>query len=228
MTYQDFKVRWNGRRINYDGVYFYQCVDLILQYIADCYGITSGVWGNAIDYWYNPKAPLLQKFDKLATTNCQPGDIVVLFGLNGNIYGHIGICDHQDANNVWMFEQNGATGNGSGTGKDAPQVWRSVPKTRIAGILRPKPSQPAPPPVTPAPRVQTVFLPGSVRSWALYRVGSGLRKGTSDQIATLAPWQYGGLTYKIEGWVGDVAVIIQTQMFGRGVIWLKGTEAVIK
>jgi hypothetical protein len=47
--------------------------------------------------------------------------------------------------------------------------------------------------------------------------------------ARLAPYQFPpGLTYKIEAWVGDYAVVIQTQMFGRGTIWVKNTEAVIK
>ena len=93
-------------------------------------------------------------------------------------------------------------------------------------MLRPK-AAPAPAPAPPAAR-STVFLPGSVQSWRLYRVGSYLRPNTTDQIARLAPAQFGGLTYKIESWVGDYAVVITTQMFGRGVIWVKGTEAIIK
>lgn len=223
-AYTDFKAEWLGRRIDYDRVYAYQCVDLILQYIYEKFGIASGVWGNAIDYWQHTSGALLQKFDRVQTTDCQPGDIVVLYGLAGNPYGHIGICDSQDANNVTILEQNGA-GGATGTGRDAIET-RAIPKSRIAGILRPKGSAPAPGPQPPA--TGTVFLPGDVQSWRLYRVNSGLRPNTSDQIATLAPSQFGGLTYKIVGWVGDYAVIIDTQMFGRGVIWVKGTEAVIK
>lgn len=221
--YQDFKNRWLGRQIDYDHVYAYQCVDLILEYVKECYGLSSGVWGNAIDYWRKPTATLLTKFDLVASTDCRQGDIVVLNGLAGNPYGHIGICDSQDGANVTILEQNGATGNGSGVGGDAIRL-RAVPKSRIAGLLRPKG---AAAPTTPQTS-GSVTLPASVRTWRLYRVGSGLRPNTSDQIAILTPYAYGGLTYRIESWVGDYAVVIQTQMFGRGVIWVKGTEAIIK
>lgn len=224
MNYQDFKNEWNGRRVDYDRVYAYQCVDIILEYVKELFGLPSGVWGNAIDYWNRPTGALLTKFDKVSTTDCHEGDIVVLYGLSGNPYGHVGICDHQDDSNVYLLEQNG-TGSGDGLGRSAIGVWRAIPKSRIAGVLRPQ-SAPVPAP-EPAPARGTVFLPGDVQSWRLYRVGSYLRPNTSDQIAVLAPAAFGGLTYKIVSWVGDYGIVIDTQMFGRGVIWVKGTEAVI-
>lgn len=220
MTYQNFKNEWLGRRVDYDRVYAYQCVDLIAQW---CYenGIT-GVYGNAIDYAQRPSPNFRNNF--VQVSDYQAGDVVVLYGLSGNPYGHIGLCDHVDASGVWLLEQN-ATGSADGLGRSAIGVYRAIPSSRVAGVYRLKSSVPTPP---PAPARQTVTLPASVRSWRLYRIGSGLRPNTSDQIAVLAPSQYGGLTYKIEAWVGDYAVVIQTQMFGRGVIWLKGTEAIIK
>ncbi len=225
MNYEQFKAAWLGRRVDYDNVFAYQCVDLILQYIKDCYGLNTGVWGNAIDYWTRPSAPLLTKFDLIPTTDCQQGDIVVLWGLSGNPYGHIGICDSQTSSTVRLLEQNGY-GGGDGIGKNAVGIYREISKSRIAGILRPK--KPPVQPPAPAPARQTVTLPAWAQSWRLYRVGSYLRPNTTDQIAVLAPAAFGGLTYKIEGWVGDYAVIIQTQMFGRGVIWVKNTDAIIK
>lgn len=223
MDYQNFKNEWLGRRVDYDHVYAYQCVDLILQYAKDCLGLPSGVWGNAIDYWRKPTATLLTKVDLVATTDCKPGDIVVLYGLAGNPYGHIGICDSQSGSTVRLLEQNGA-GNATGTGRDAIGIYRDIPKSRIAGVLRPKVYVPVPTP--PAAR-STVTLPASARTWRLYHVGSGLRPDTSDQKAVLTPYAYGGITYKIVSWVGDYAVVVDTQMFGRGVLWVKGTEAII-
>jgi hypothetical protein len=225
MSYATFKTRWNGRRIDYDHVYAYQCVDLILIYVKEEYGLASGVWGNAIDYWRRPTPALLTRFSLVSGSNCQQGDIVVLNGLAGNPYGHIGICESQTGTTVKLLEQNGV-GSGTGTGRDAIGVYRDVPKTRIAGLLRPKVvsiPQPAAPPAR-----STVFLPGSERTWSLYYVGSMLRPRTSDVKAVLAPYLYGGLTYKIVSWVGDYAVVIDTQMFGRGVVWIRGTSAVIK
>lgn len=222
MSYATFKARWNGSRVDYDHVYAYQCVDLILEYIKEEYGIASGVWGNAIDYWNRPSAPLLAKFDVVPGKDCQQGDIVPLYGLAGNPYGHIGICESQTADTVTLLEQN-ATGSGDGLGKSAIGVYRQIPKSRVPGVLRPKVA-PVPPPA-PAPARSTVFLPATERTWSLYRVGSYLRPNTSDVIAVLSPAMFGGLTYKIVSWVGDYAVVIDTQMFGRGVIWTKGTSA---
>jgi len=84
MSYQAFKHRWIGRRIDYDHVYAYQCVDLILIYVKEEFGLPAGVWGNAIDYWRKPTATLLTKFNVVSSTECQQGDIVILNGLSGN------------------------------------------------------------------------------------------------------------------------------------------------
>lgn len=222
MKYVDFKQEWLGRSVDYDKVYAKQCVDLILQW---CYenGIPTGVWGNAIDYATKPTATFASKFDRVG--NYQQGDVVPLYGLTGNPYGHIGLLDSEGATTIRLLEQN-AVGTATGTGRDAIGVYRDIPKSRVAAIYRLKGVTPTPPP--PAAR-STVFLPSSVRSWRLYRVGSYLRPNTSDQIAVLAPSQFPpGLTYKIEAWVGDYAVVIQTQMFGRGTIWVANTEAIIK
>lgn len=224
MDYSQFKAEWLGKRVDYDHVYAYQCVDLILEYIKECYGIPSGVWGNAIDYWNHPSTPLLDKFDKISTTTCVQGDIVILYGMPGNPYGHIGVCDHQDASGVWLLEQN-KNGDATGLGGSAIGVYRAIPTSRIAGVLRSK-SAPVPQP-TPAPASSTVFLPPTDRSWNLYYVGSLLRPNTTDVKAVLAPYRFDGITYKIVSWVGDYAVVVDTQMFGRGVVWVKGTDAVI-
>lgn len=137
MAYVDFKNEWTGRRVDYDHVYGYQCVDLITQYVKECFGLPTGVYGNAIDYWYKPTPTLLTKFEKTSGTNANTGDIVILNGLPGNPYGHIGICDHQDASGIWLLEQNGWTGNGSGTGGDAIGIHRATSTSRLAGILKP-------------------------------------------------------------------------------------------
>lgn len=222
--YKSFKDEWNGRRIDYDHVYSYQCVDLILEYYKEIAGQASGIWGNAIDYWTKPTAAQVSVSDRVGAGDVKQGDVVVLSGLAGNPYGHIGIFDTNGSTTFRMLEQNGA-GSGTGTGKDAVGVWRDIPKSRILGGWRLRGA--AAPTVPPAR--STVFLPSSVPTWRLYYIGSYLRPNTTDQKAVLAPRLYPpGLTYKIEGWVGDYAVIITTQMFGRGVIWVKNTEAVIQ
>jgi hypothetical protein len=143
MDYQTFKNKWLGKRVDIDGVYGFQCADLVKQYMLECYGIPNGAYGNAIDYWYNTSPKVLTKFERVSTTAARRGDIVIFKGVNGNPYGHIGICD-SDAGLIYVntLEQNGSTGNGSGTGGDAIRV-RGIPRWRVVGVLRPRAAKPA-------------------------------------------------------------------------------------
>jgi hypothetical protein len=152
--FDSFQTEWLGRSIDFDHVYAYQCVDLILQYIYECYGI-NGAYGNAIDYWNTPDAKLLTKFYKWQGNDIQKGDIAIFHGLPGNPYGHIGIATgNTTANQLEILEQNGATGNGSGTDGNAIRT-RYIDRSRLAGLLRPMvTSAPAAPPPPPAPRYQ--------------------------------------------------------------------------
>lgn len=140
MTYAEFKNKWLGKRVDADSLYGFQCVDLVKQYAVECYGVNGK--GNAIDWWYNPSPTILTKFDRVSTSSARRGDIVIFKGVNGNSYGHIGICD-SDAGliNVNTLEQNGSTGNGSGVGGDAIRV-RGIPRWRVVGVLRQKVAKP--------------------------------------------------------------------------------------
>lgn len=220
------------RRIDYDHVYKYQCVDWILEVLYEVDGIGSGVWGNAIDYWNKPTATLQLHFDPVYGSDAVKGDLVVLKtrGYNGDPKndpgdGHVGwATGNINGTQLEISEQNGSTGNGEGLGGDAIRT-RWVDRSRVAGMWRRKVAvAPAAPGPTPAAGT-LVHLPASVASWAAYRRGSGLRKGTSDQVGTLAPSKFGGLTYPVEGWVGDYGVNITTQTYGQVTIWVKGTSA---
>lgn len=138
MTYKQFESKWLGRRVDIDKVFDYQCVDLVKQYMLEVYGMPNGAYGNAIDYWTKPVRQVLEKFYKVQTTHARQGDVVILYGTSGNVYGHIGIATGAaNATHIEILEQNGATGNGSGVGGDAIRK-RYIPRTRVPGILRPK------------------------------------------------------------------------------------------
>jgi len=140
MTYQQFQNKWLGKRVDIDKLYGYQCVDLIKQYMLETQGIPNGAYGNAVDYWYKTHNAVSAKYDRVNGSNAQQGDIVVLKGINGNPYGHIGIATGNiNFISVQILEQNGSTGNGSGVGGDAIRV-RYVPRWRVVGLLRPKAS----------------------------------------------------------------------------------------
>jgi hypothetical protein len=146
MTYNEFQSYWLGRRVDTDGYPAagpWQCVDLVKKYMNQCFGVPFGAYGNAINYWTNTHPNILAKFTKVAGSGGQIGDIVVLKGLSGNPYGHIGICTGGvSASSIEILEQNGATGTGSGLAGNAVRK-RWVPRTRVAGLLRPKPQAPA-------------------------------------------------------------------------------------
>lgn len=203
MSYQTFVQQWDNKRIDYDRIYSYQCVDLIFQYLYQEFAL-NGVWGNAIDFWTNPNTfnKTLGKFDRIQTSQVQQGDIVILSGLTGNPYGHIGIATgEQDGGSFRMFEQNGYTGNGSGIGKDACNVFRSITKSRVQGVLRPKVAV-VPPPAPASPKVhagvvgKTLYLKPHVQKWRVYALNQQPIIGR--EIYYLSPAKYGGLSYRIE------------------------------
>jgi hypothetical protein len=163
MSYQSFKSAWIGKRVDYDKVEAFQCVDLIKQYVAQEFGLKPSNWGNAINYWHNTPLALLVKFDKLATNQARSGDIVIFKGINGSPYGHIGISDGNSGPlTITTLEQNGATGGGSGTGGDAIRL-RAIPIWRVVGVLRPKTAQPAPG-AMPGINSSIQLLPGTTRT----------------------------------------------------------------
>lgn len=152
-----FKQNWLGRRVADPllvtiGVCttetMYQCVSLIKEYLKEDYNLDVPYPGNAVDFWYKTNATLLTKFYRVESSEAIQGDIVVLHTLgytDGTEPGHIGIATGNiDASNVEILEQNGATGGGTGLGGDAIRT-RYVPRTRVAGLLRPTMS-PVPPP----------------------------------------------------------------------------------
>lgn len=136
MSTASFTKQWLGKRVDYDGVFAYQCVDLIKQYLRQEHGIKAGAWGNAKDYWLKTNPALLKKFAKVKGKG-KAGDIVILKPTATNKYGHIAIA----INDKQMLEQNGSTGSGSGKGKDAIRI-RQIPYDRVYGFLRPKTVKP--------------------------------------------------------------------------------------
>lgn len=117
----------------------YQCVDLVKYYMRK-FGVPYGSYGNAIAY-ANPKPAILKKFHKLSgSAQPQQGDIAVLTP------NHIGIVDSVSGSNIVMLEQNGWNGNGNGLGGNAVRT-RTIPRSRIAALLRPTATVDAPQPV---------------------------------------------------------------------------------
>jgi hypothetical protein len=188
--------------------------------------------GNAAGLFANSNGAY---FEKIANNHSDPNQVplqgdVMVFGPTPqsgysntfpNPDGHCGICDSASPGGYALFQQNSPTTGARPNVTNYP--WKYRP---CVGWLRPKGSNPAPAP-SPAPTAQTVTLPKDVSTWAVYKIGSLLRKGTTDQVGTLLPSVYGPLIYGVLSWAGNYAVNIDTQDFGPVTIWVRDTPAVI-
>lgn len=110
MTFNEFYQGVNGKSLDYDGLYGYQCVDLVKVYLDWCFNIKPGAWGNAKDYWNNlNKSGMADNFYQVPNTRdlvVERGDIVVWGAMSGNPYGHVAIGLSGDINHFTSLDQN--------------------------------------------------------------------------------------------------------------------------
>lgn len=104
MTYEEFRDKYNGKWLDFDGYYGCQCWDLGQYYFTECLGLPSSVLsgcGLVSNMLYQPKRSALDTyFDEVPTNAMYPGDVCIWE------YGHIAIFDHWDGSNCWYFSQN--------------------------------------------------------------------------------------------------------------------------
>jgi hypothetical protein len=183
----------------------YQCVSFVKAYIRECYGLEPGYWGHAIQYWTQPNQALLSKFYQVSNSEAQKGDIVMLWGLPGNPYGHIGIATGGlTAISVEILEQNGSTGNGTGTGGDAIRT-RYVDRSRVAGLLRPVVVAVAVNPVTwyePVGKSERQTTKQPTNWWNLNNTTKDISSFHPAAVLNSGtPFTVGGLAHHINGYV---------------------------
>ena len=125
MELKEFIQKYNGQKVDFDGVYGAQCVDLVRQYFKDVWELPfqpEGVEG-AKDFYFKHESRMAQK----RMMNCimyhpgmvPPAGAVVVFGENIvdgkvlNQYGHIGICIEATESSILLFEQDGIKQDGA-------------------------------------------------------------------------------------------------------------------
>ena len=103
MTYNEFKYKYYGKYIDFDGSYGAQCWDLAQFYFTEVLNLPSSILsgcGLVSNMLYPPKRDVLnQYFDEVSVDNMIQGDVVIWE------YGHIAIFDHYDGS-CWYFSQN--------------------------------------------------------------------------------------------------------------------------
>lgn len=114
--YKNFAQKRLGKRVDYDGAYWFQCADLAKQYISEALEFGKiGALGNAKDM---PKSPFFANWEKIkGMNNLMQGDIIIR---SQGQYGHVAIVDHVLNGKVYVLEQNGS-GKNSGSG-----IWENA------------------------------------------------------------------------------------------------------
>ena len=115
-----FVNKYHGKKVDFDGAFGAQCVDLFRQYCKDVLraGHTGAVEG-AKDLFekYSELPAECKYFDRIKKENCSPviGDVLVWGATNTNKYGHVAIClgYNEDFKMLTVFEQDGFKQNGA-------------------------------------------------------------------------------------------------------------------
>lgn len=113
MTLTSFVKQNQGKKIDYDGAYGSQCVDLYRQYCRDVLEIeqTPGVDGASEIF---EKCGSLKQIPESTKADYSQGDVLIWGPTEKNKYGHVAILvSVYNAFNFIVFEQNGFTQDGA-------------------------------------------------------------------------------------------------------------------
>ena len=139
MTLIEFIEKYQGKKVDFDGVYGAQCVDLFRQYAKDVLGIREHTGscassGGAKDLFLDYNIMTIEKkyFTRSIQKNWKSGDILIWDKTDKNQYGHVAILIAVFDNSKFLvFEQSGITQAG------AEVKVRNT--TNLLGYLRKKP-----------------------------------------------------------------------------------------
>lgn len=127
-----------GKGIDYDGYYGYQCMDLAAAYIMYVTDNKYRTWGNAIDAIRNNFGSYATIIKNTPSFEPQAGDVVVWTTGNFSTYGHIAIVLNGnpggDLQTITVIEQNWL---GGGASKTEFATVRTHDYTGITHFIRP-------------------------------------------------------------------------------------------
>lgn len=139
MTYDEFEKKYLGKAVDFDGVAGVQCVDLVDQYLKDCFGIT-GVWCDGAKDLYNnfeTYPALVKAFDRIPNTRdliVQKGDIVIW---GGGSWGHTGVGNGEGDKDWFVTLEENTLGRHEPT-QLVKHRFDSDIANPCLGVLRPK------------------------------------------------------------------------------------------
>src|SRR3990167_3818236 len=109
MSFEDFIAKYNGKGIDFDGAYGFQCMDLAHRYAIDVVGKDIPAVPAAKDEWNKT----ISGYDKIKNTPDglpQKGDIVI-WGTDIGAYGHIAVFLEGNLTTFTSFDQNWPVGS---------------------------------------------------------------------------------------------------------------------
>lgn len=116
----DFVNKYINIKVDYDGAFGAQCVDLFRQYVKEVLNInehTGAVIGAKDIFEKYDNMPVEKKYfiklDAERHNFAQPGDIAIWGQTSSNIYGHVAIVIDDMVKDILVFEQNGFTQEGA-------------------------------------------------------------------------------------------------------------------
>ena len=138
MTLENFIRRYNYKKVDFDGVYGAQCVDLFRQYCKDVLEISEhtgscSTSGGAKDLFLDYEKMLIEQkyfYKKNSKTKLIIGDVLIWDSTDSNKYGHVAIYLGKLNDELIVFEQDGFKQNGA--------LINIRPMNNLLGILRRK------------------------------------------------------------------------------------------
>ena len=205
MTYQEFKNKYNGKYIDFDGYYGPQCWDLAQYYFTEVLNLPSSILsgcGQVKNMLVKPKIDVLRAyFNEVPINQMVTGDVCIWSS------NHIAIFDHWDGRNCWYFSQN--------PNRCQVMVINQAGLRAFRKKTAPKPST-----------TRYVNLPAYIDTWRFYK--SNVTPVKANANGMLKPKKYGGLSYVIRGYKdNNNCVLINTKNFGQVKIFIKNTPATI-
>ena len=133
MQLNEFINRNLGKKVDFDGQYGAQCVDLFRQYCRDVLGTehTGGVEGAKDLFLKYSELPLEKKhFIKIVEPVPEAGDVLVWGATKSNPYGHVAIfiAKSLQSGKLIVFEQDGFRQDGA--------KFAVRDETNLLGVLR--------------------------------------------------------------------------------------------
>ena len=136
MNIFEFIETYLDKKVDYDGYYGAQCVDLFRQYCSDVLNVprTESVQGAKDIAIHYEELPVTKKhFELLSAKEALLGDVAIWGSTASNQYGHIAIVLANLGSRFIVLEQDGFKQNGT------KLAYRSA--DNIIGILRKRPKQ---------------------------------------------------------------------------------------